>query len=288
MLDGSSNLNHEDVNEEVNQQNSVDLHGVQLQLQNTEANTEPIVTLQRSTLVIFTTACIAAILTLLGGVIITGYKLMEMNNQLTEDVTGFQKEFPSLSRKEGIVPEEVWSWIIAEKADVTLNPDSAHAALEVNNNGRSLYTASFSSPPRVPTAETYLICLCVSSKNLLNTRVYFELQVTQSVPWTLGLRTASFNADTTPDSDPDSGIWTIASTNGKIVINDGKAIPTPYTTPTRLGLYLDYEQGQVSFYDAVAKLHLHTYLSSFREKLLFYGAFQVGIQQNQKLLMFFT
>lgn len=171
---------------------------------------------------------------------------------------------------------------------MTLNPNSAHTLLEVSNDGKSLYTMSINSPHRIPSAETYLMCVCVSSKNILNKRVYFELQVTPSIPWTIGLRTESFNADITPDSDTDRGIWTIASTNGQIFINDGKAVQTPYTTPMRLGLYLDYKHGQVSFYDAVAKLHLHTYLTSFREELLFYAAFQVELQNYQNMLMLFN
>lgn len=171
---------------------------------------------------------------------------------------------------------------------MTLNPESAHYLLKVSSDGKSLYQASLSGPPRVQTAETYLRCVCVSSKNLLNARAYFELKVTQRVPWTLGLRTESFDADSTPDTDPEGGIWTIASAEGKIIINDGKATPTPHVTPAKLGLYLDYARGQVSFYDSVAKRHLHTYLTTFNEKLRFYAAVQVGLEETQELFISFV
>ncbi|MCI4377222.1 hypothetical protein PGIGA_G00201110 [Pangasianodon gigas] len=275
MLAGCSNLNHEAEEEEGgNQQNGVSPQDAQAQ------NTEDRVTLQRRTLIVAATVSIVIILALLGGVIITAFRLMEVNNQLNTGVSDVPKQFPSLSRKEGIVPEEVWSWIVAAKADMTLNPRSAHYLLRVSSDGKSLYQASLSSPPSVPTDETYQQCICVSSTNLLNTRAYFELKVTESVPWTLGLRTESFNADSTPDIYPDRGIWTIASAEGKIIINDGKATPTLYVTPAKLGLYLDYTRGQVSFYDSVAKRHLHTYLTTFKEKLRFYAAVQVGETQQ--------
>lgn len=171
---------------------------------------------------------------------------------------------------------------------MTFNPQSAHFLLYVSSDGKSLYQASLSSPPRVPTDETYLVCICVASKNLLNTRAYMELKVTQSVPWTLGLRTESFNADFNPDTDTDAGIYTIASAAGKIIINDGKATPTLYVTPARLGLYLDYTRGQVSFYDSVAKRHLHTYLTTFNEKLHLYASVQVGMEENHEVLISFV
>ncbi|XP_017574240.1 butyrophilin-like protein 9 [Pygocentrus nattereri] len=201
-----------------------------------------------------------------------------MKDLLNPGQTEAEKEFPSLSRREGVVPDEVWHWIVAAKADVVLNPKSAHALLRVSNDGKSLYQSSPSSPPRVLMAETYLKCICVSSKVLPSTRVYLELRVTRSVPWTVGFRTASFDADNNYDCSPAAGIWTIASVDGKILINAGKAIPTDYTTPARLGLYLDYRLGQLSFYDAVAKLHLFTYVANFKEQLLIYASVETGIE----------
>ncbi|XP_058251402.1 E3 ubiquitin-protein ligase TRIM39-like isoform X1 [Hemibagrus wyckioides] len=251
MLSGCSNINHEAEEEGGSQQ--TDISPQDAQIQNPEA-------------------C----------------RLMEVIDQLNTGVPDVHKEFPSLSRKEGIVPEEVWRWIVAAKADMTLNPQSAHYLLKVSSDNKSLYQASLSSPPRVPTNETYLLCSCVSSKNLLNTRAYFALKVTQRVPWTLGLRTESFNADRSPDTDPNAGIWTIASAEGKIIINDGKATPTLHVTPAMLGLYLDYARGQVSFYDSVVKRHLHTYLTTFKEKLRFYAAVQVGQLETQDMLISFV
>ncbi|XP_027034218.1 E3 ubiquitin-protein ligase TRIM39-like isoform X1 [Tachysurus fulvidraco] len=254
-------------------------------IQGTEANTTDMVTLRRRTVKVAFMVNLVIILALLGGVIITGYRLKEVIDQLNTDV---YKDFSDLSRKEGIVPEEVWSWIVAAKADMNLNPHSAHYLLEVSSDGKSLYQASLDSPPRVPTIETYLLCICVSSKNQLNSRVYFELMVTQRVPWTLGLRTESFNADISPDTDPDAGIWTIASAEGKIIINDGNASPTLHVIPAMLGLYLDYARGQVSFYDSVAKRHIHTYLTTFNEKLRFYAAVHVDMQESHGILISFV
>ncbi|XP_066537005.1 E3 ubiquitin-protein ligase TRIM39-like [Hoplias malabaricus] len=261
-------------------QNSAAPQDTQQDVQNMEESAEDTVTVQRSTLKAFFTINVVIILIILGALVITAAKLMEMKNLQHSGLTDAQKNFPSLTRNEGIVPDDVWRWIKAAKADVTLKPQSAHVLLRVSNDGKRLYQASTKSPPRVPTAETYLKCICVSSKTLPSTRIYFELEVSQTVLWTVGFREASFDADHDHDMSPGAGIWTIASKDGKIVINDGNAIPTPYATPARLSLYLDYKRGQLSFYDPLTKFHLYTYLATLKKKLYFYAAVNVGIEET--------
>ncbi|XP_007250276.2 butyrophilin subfamily 3 member A1 isoform X2 [Astyanax mexicanus] len=251
-------------------------------------NREATITMRRSRFIILITISVVIILILLGAVVITASKVVELNSLLNPGLTETQKEFPSLSRRGGVVPDQVWHWIVSAKVKMVFNPKSAHALLRVSNDGKRLHQAFLSSPPRVPTAETYRRCICVSSKALLSTRVYFELQVTQTVPWTVGFRTASFDADHIPDFFSEFGIWTIASADGKIVINDGKPTPTLYVTPTRVGLYLDYKHGQISFYDAVTKFHLYTYLVSFKEKLLFYAAVDVRAEETHGAFIIFS
>ncbi|XP_047672291.1 uncharacterized protein LOC113663204 isoform X3 [Tachysurus fulvidraco] len=86
-------------------------------IQGTEANTTDMVTLRRRTVKVAFMVNLVIILALLGGVIITGYRLKEVIDQLNTDV---YKDFSDLSRKEGIVPEEVWSWIVAAKEPAEL------------------------------------------------------------------------------------------------------------------------------------------------------------------------
>ncbi|KAG9274466.1 butyrophilin subfamily 3 member A1-like isoform X2 [Astyanax mexicanus] len=251
-------------------------------------NREATITMRRSRFIILITISVVIILILLGAVVITASKVVELNSLLNPGLTETQKEFPSLSSKK--YPCIISMLIIAvlQFIKMVFNPKSAHALLRVSNDGKRLHQAFLSSPPRVPTAETYRRCICVSSKALLSTRVYFELQVTQTVPWTVGFRTASFDADHIPDFFSEFGIWTIASADGKIVINDGKPTPTLYVTPTRVGLYLDYKHGQISFYDAVTKFHLYTYLVSFKEKLLFYAAVDVRAEETHGAFIIFS
>ncbi|XP_053485475.1 uncharacterized protein LOC128610270 isoform X6 [Ictalurus furcatus] len=117
MLGRCSDLNHA-AKEGGNQQNdafSQDKYkSTTAQVQNTEVSAADWVTLRRRTLIGAVTVSALIILALLGGIVITAHRLMEVLDQLNT-VSDVTKEFPSLSRKEGIVPEEVWRWIVAAK-----------------------------------------------------------------------------------------------------------------------------------------------------------------------------
>ncbi|KAG7271211.1 hypothetical protein CRUP_003388 [Coryphaenoides rupestris] len=47
----------------------------------------------------------------------------------------------------------------------------------------------------------------------------------------------------------------------------GAGLVPPVPVPRRVGVYLDYEQGQLSFYDAERRAHLYTYNERFTEEL---------------------
>ncbi|KAF5886421.1 tripartite motif-containing protein 72-like isoform X2, partial [Clarias magur] len=79
-------------------------------------NTEDTVTLQRKTLNVTLTVGMLIILALLGAVIMTAYRLREVTEQLDAGVSDVCNEFSSLSmEKGGLVPGEVWRWIVAAK-----------------------------------------------------------------------------------------------------------------------------------------------------------------------------
>ncbi|KAL7875765.1 hypothetical protein AOLI_G00107280 [Acnodon oligacanthus] len=117
MLSCSTSLNTESAEEGPSQQNSA----VQQQRHNTAASAEATITLRRSTFIVFITTITVVILILFGGVIITTAKVAEMKDLLNPGQTEAEKELPSLSRREGVVPDEVWRWIVEAKGTVTEN-----------------------------------------------------------------------------------------------------------------------------------------------------------------------
>ncbi|XP_022534235.1 uncharacterized protein LOC103023489 isoform X5 [Astyanax mexicanus] len=90
---------------EVSKQNNA-AQDSQHRVQNREVNTEATITMRRSRFIILITISVVIILILLGAVVITASKVVELNSLLNPGLTETQKEFPSLSRRGGVVPDQ--------------------------------------------------------------------------------------------------------------------------------------------------------------------------------------
>lgn len=84
--------------------------------------------------------------------------------------------------------------------------------------------------------------------------------------WDLGVcRESVGRKGQPPIMSPFTGFWRVWLRNG----NQYKALnsdPTPLpmsTKPTRLGVFLDYSEGEVSFYNVTEKTHIYTYIGTF-------------------------
>lgn len=95
-------------------------------------------------------------------------------------------------------------------------------------------------------------------------------QVGDKTDWDLGVVRESINRSGLITVRPDYGYWAICRRKGGNII----ACAGPYFTlrlqenPKKVGVFLDYENGSVSFYDTEANTHIHTYSgNSFTEPL---------------------
>ncbi len=88
--------------------------------------------------------------------------------------------------------------------------------------------------------------------------------------WTLGVARESINRKGQITASPSNGQWTMALRNG----NKYKACAGPSVSlslrvkPQRVGVFVDYEEGLVSFYDVESSSHIYSFTDqSFTEKL---------------------
>lgn len=99
-------------------------------------------------------------------------------------------------------------------------------------------------------------------------RHYWEVEVGER-DWRLGVAKASAVRQGFRSLNTDTGYLTIRLERG----TDLKALTVPATllpqnaTPRKVGVYLDYELGQLSFYDVEKRSHLYTYNENFTEEL---------------------
>lgn len=108
-------------------------------------------------------------------------------------------------------------------------------------------------------------------------------QVGDKTDWDLGVARESINRKGAITVRPDSGYWAICRRKGgNLSACAGPSVPLHLQdTPQRVGIYLDYEEGSVSFYNADAKTHIYTYSGcTFTEPL--YPYFNPCVQDNKK------
>ncbi|KAJ8261581.1 hypothetical protein GJAV_G00155950 [Gymnothorax javanicus] len=163
---------------------------------------------------------------------------------------------------------------------VVLDPSTAHPWLEVSEDRASVREGEAEQdvpdePQRFDTAP------CVLAKGGYSWgRSYWEVQVDGKTAWDLGVATVSINRKGMVTLAPGSGYWSVCFRGSELQACSDPPTPLPLQDrPSRVGVFVDYEGGQVSFYDVEARTHIYSFTGcSFTEKLLPY--FSPGINDD--------
>ncbi|XP_078271962.1 E3 ubiquitin-protein ligase TRIM39-like [Rhinoraja longicauda] len=157
-----------------------------------------------------------------------------------------------------------------KRVSVTLDMETVGQRLEVfQDRKRVRWTSTQRSLP--DTGKRFTVSACVlGSEGFTSGRHYWEVEVAGSRGWSLGVAVESVERKRPVTLTPETGVWSIRRGWG-----DGfDALTSPPSRlparpiPGRVGVYLSYESGTVSFYDADTKSHLHTFTGNkFTEKL---------------------
>uniref|UniRef100_A0A3Q3XF49 Bloodthirsty-related gene family, member 2 n=1 Tax=Mola mola TaxID=94237 RepID=A0A3Q3XF49_MOLML len=160
-------------------------------------------------------------------------------------------------------------------AEVTLDPATAHPNLILTMNGKEVKHGGLKKNlPDKP--ERFDSCFCVLAKQSVSSgRFYYEVQVKGKTKWDLGVARESINRKGKISLTPQNGYWTIWLRNE----NEYKALAGPpvplslMSQPEKVGVFVDYEEGLVSFYDIDAAVLIHSFTGcSFTDKLYpFFG-----------------
>ncbi|XP_044045298.1 zinc finger protein RFP-like [Siniperca chuatsi] len=157
--------------------------------------------------------------------------------------------------------------------DVTLDRNTAHADLILSEDGKQVNHGNVKKNlPDNP--ERFSPCICVLGKQSFSSgRFYFEVQVKGKTDWDFGVCRESINRKGEITLRPQNGYWTIWLRNG----NKYKALAGPSvrlslkSQPQKVGVFVDYEEGLVCFYDVDAAALIYSFTGcSFTEKLFPY------------------
>ncbi|CAK6977565.1 E3 ubiquitin-protein ligase TRIM39-like [Scomber scombrus] len=169
--------------------------------------------------------------------------------------------------------------------DVTLDPVTASGWLALSPDGKKVSIGCQTKKISLPDSpQRFDSCVCVLGKqNFASGRRYWVVQVGDKTDWDLGVARESINRKGAIKVRPSSGYWAICRRKG----GNLSVCTSPSVTihlkqaPRKVGIFLDYEDGMISFFDAEAKTHIYTYKGcTFTESL--YPYFNPCVQDNGK------
>ncbi|XP_032366429.1 zinc finger protein RFP [Etheostoma spectabile] len=157
--------------------------------------------------------------------------------------------------------------------DVTLDPDTAHPALILSDDGKQVNAGDVrKNLPDNPERFDYCVFL-LGKQSFSSGRFYFEVQVKRKTNWNLGVARESIDRKGDIKLSPNKGYWTIWLRNG----NEYRALASPQvrlflkSPPQKVGVFVDYDEGLVSFYDVDAAGLIYSFTGcSFNEKVFPY------------------
>ncbi|KAM9363422.1 E3 ubiquitin-protein ligase TRIM39-like [Symphorus nematophorus] len=154
--------------------------------------------------------------------------------------------------------------------DVTLDPDTAHPDLILSDDGKQVNDSDVSKDlPENP--KRFSLFPCVLGKQGFSAgRFYYEVRVKGKTEWDVGVARESIDRKEDVPLSPEDGYWTIWLRNG----NEYKALDDPSvhlslkSLPQKVGVFVDYEEGLVSFYDVDTAALMYSFTGCcFTEKL---------------------
>ncbi|XP_032445922.1 E3 ubiquitin-protein ligase TRIM39-like [Xiphophorus hellerii] len=154
--------------------------------------------------------------------------------------------------------------------DVDLDPDTAHPALRLSDDRRRVQLGDGGKTLPYQSKRFEALVGVLGRRGFSCGRFHYDVQVKGKTAWTLGVARESVNRKVELDLSPENGFWTIRLQNRKeFVALASKPLPLSVGyNPDWVRVFVDYEEGQVSFYDVEAAVLLHSFTGfSFSEKL---------------------
>ncbi|GAA6218746.1 E3 ubiquitin-protein ligase TRIM39-like isoform X1 [Lates japonicus] len=192
-------------------------------------------------------------------------------NQLTDTVKTEMKKLQEAELKR-----------VQENAvDVTLDPDTAHPALILSEDGKQVHCGDVWK--KLPeNSKRFEPAINVLGKQSFSCgRFHYDVQVKGKTGWTLGVAKQSVNRKGEITLNPKNGYWTICLRDRKeyFALASYPALLSVNYYPEKVRVFVDYEEGVVSFYDVDAAALLYSFTDcSFTEKL--YPFFSPGTSDD--------
>ncbi|KAM4609128.1 LOW QUALITY PROTEIN: E3 ubiquitin-protein ligase TRIM39-like [Polymixia lowei] len=153
--------------------------------------------------------------------------------------------------------------------DVTLDPDTANPELILSEDGKQVHHEDVKKNLPDNHKRFYPRVYVLGKQNFSSGRFYYEVEVKEKRAWVLGVARESIKRKGEVTLQPVNGLWTISRENTEYrAYNNPSVLLSLKEKPQIVGVFVDYEEGLVSFYDVEVKAHIYSFTGcTFTEKL---------------------
>ncbi|CAL8235697.1 unnamed protein product [Boreogadus saida] len=171
-------------------------------------------------------------------------------DQLEETLNMEMKKLPDDAELKRVQKYEV---------DVTLDPDTAAPWLILSEDGKQVHDGDeekeLPDNPKRFTDHPFVL----TRQSFSSGRFYFEVQVKDTTDWCLGVATESIDRTGGTVTTPEKGYWTLWYDDDGFVFYDNPNVYLPLRAELqKVGVFVDYDEGLVSFYDVEARVHIYS------------------------------
>lgn len=188
-------------------------------------------------------------------VAITRRALSEMMDLLKEEVNRLSKS--ELKR------------IQKYTAVINLSPKTAHPSLSISEDRKQVrHVDKFHEVPDNP-KRFDRVANILGRESFDGGRYYWEVEVGDKMEWNIGVVRQSINRKGKFTVCPANGFWTLSlKPGGQYVANSSPVTAVAVEEkPRKVAVFLDYEEGHVSFYCVETGVHMFTFRDNFTDRL---------------------
>uniref|UniRef100_A0A3B1KAK5 Si:ch73-54f23.4 n=1 Tax=Astyanax mexicanus TaxID=7994 RepID=A0A3B1KAK5_ASTMX len=158
----------------------------------------------------------------------------------------------------GPIQYRIWKHIKASLypiSMVTFDPETAHPLLTLSDNDTTVLFEEekevVEEEERNPKRFHYYYCV-MGREGFSHGRHYWEVEIRGKTAWRVGVAREDVPRGEMDSSSTANGFWTLSLKNGSILActHPKPTLVRSATLPTRIGVFLDCEREEVSFYNA--------------------------------------
>ncbi|XP_012890636.1 PREDICTED: butyrophilin subfamily 1 member A1-like [Dipodomys ordii] len=167
------------------------------------------------------------------------------------------------SSTEKLLEELKWKKATLHAVDVTLDPDTAHPHLFLYEDSKSVRLED--SRQKLPDKpERFDSWPCVLGRETFTSGShYWEVEVGDRTDWAIGVCRENVIKKGSDPMTPENGFWAVELYGNRYWALTALRTPLPLAgSPRRVGIFLDYESGDISFYNMTDGSQIYTFPST--------------------------